>query len=228
MTPPLPPQDPGAPDEQLPGEAELGALYRQLPQSEPGPALDAAVLRAATQALSPDEKSSAVLHERRKAERERGDWVHPKAGPSTPPASPVAAGPRKKSRWLIALSSAATLVLAAGLTWYMGGLPPPESAPAAKSVAPTGTTAAAPAPHAAPPTPPELPKQRPPRVVVAQLQASAAAPHTADTPAQELDKIQQLFAQHQDNEARQRLEAFHQLHPTWDLPPELRAQLRQP
>ena len=178
MTTPLPPQDPGAPDEQLPGEAELGALYRQLPQSEPGPALDAAVLRAATQALSPDEKISAVLHERRKAERERGDWVHPKAIPSTPPVSPVAAGRRRKSRWLIA--------------------------------------------------PPELPKQRPPRMVVAQLQASAAAPNSADTPAQELDKIQQLFAQRRDNQARQRLEAFHHLHPTWDLPPELRAQLRLP
>lgn len=36
----------------MPGEAELRALYGKLPQKEPGPALDAAVLRAAAQAVS--------------------------------------------------------------------------------------------------------------------------------------------------------------------------------
>jgi len=48
MTTPLPPQEP----EKLPGETELAALYRKLPQAEPGPALDQAVLRAAAQALA--------------------------------------------------------------------------------------------------------------------------------------------------------------------------------
>jgi Meckel syndrome type 1 protein len=38
-------------DERLPGEDELAALYRKLPPKEPGPALDAAVLRAAAQAV---------------------------------------------------------------------------------------------------------------------------------------------------------------------------------
>jgi resuscitation-promoting factor RpfA len=53
-------------------------------------------------------------------------------------------------------------------------------------------------------------------------------PTASDTPAQELDKIQQLFKQGQTNEARQRLAAFQHAHPQWDLPPELRAQLRKP
>ena len=85
-------------------------------------------------------------------------------------------------------------------------------APALVAAAPTAAMAAAPAPA-------------PVEEVAAN---TATTPNAADTPAQELDKIQQLFAQHQDDEARQRLEAFHHLHPTWDLPPELRAQLRQP
>jgi hypothetical protein len=49
-----------------------------------------------------------------------------------------------------------------------------------------------------------------------------------DTPAQELGKIQQLFAQGQDDEARQRLAAFHHAHPQWELPAELDAQLHKP
>jgi hypothetical protein len=56
----------------------------------------------------------------------------------------------------------------------------------------------------------------------------ATLPNTSDTPAQELDKIEQLFKQGRDDEARQRLTAFRHAYPQWDLPPELRAQLRQP
>lgn len=41
-------------DEPLPGEDELAALYRKLPRKEPGPALDAAVLRAAARAVESD------------------------------------------------------------------------------------------------------------------------------------------------------------------------------
>ena len=301
MTHSLPPQDPGLPDEKLPSETELAALYRQLPQSQPNPALDAAVLRAAAQALQTAEDESPTLQrERRKAARERGDWVHPKQNASTPVVLPHAGGSRRRPRWLIALSSAATLVLAAGLAWHMRQAPAPESGSTkAASGAPAQATAAAPrgapASAAMPPAEPatrllsEPPRQPPPRMIVTQsrtptttawrkaaadksaarasgegyvtgglvrstLAASAApptilqesisdsaanaakpamagevtAPNASDTPAQELHKIQQLFAQHRDDEARRRLTAFQHAHPHWELPPGLRTQLRQP
>lgn len=96
MTTQLPPHD-----DDLPGEAELKALYDRLPSHEPGPALDAAVLRAAAEAAASD---VSPRHTRR--------------------------------RWPVALSTAATLVLAAGLAWHMRKLPAdmpaasPASAPA--------------------------------------------------------------------------------------------------
>ena len=69
----------------------------------------------------------------------------------------------------------------------------------------------------------------------ATMAAAPAPPATADTaanagdtPAQELDKIRQLFAQGHDDEAQQRLAAFRHAHPQWKLPPELQAKLRQP
>ncbi|MGN6740433.1 hypothetical protein [Dyella sp.] len=102
MTTPLPPHD----DDDLPGEAELKALYDRLPSHEPGPALDAAVLRAASAAVASD---APQRHTRR--------------------------------RWPVALGSAATLVLAAGLAWHMRKLPAdlptasPASAPAAAAPA---------------------------------------------------------------------------------------------
>lgn len=91
MTTPLPP-DPMH-DDDLPGEAELKASYARLPQSEPSPALDAAIRQAAAQAL-----------------REN--------------ASPT----RRRPRWPIALGTAATLVLAAGLAWRMREAPSPSTA----------------------------------------------------------------------------------------------------
>ncbi|MGN6382334.1 MAG: hypothetical protein ACTHMK_07020 [Dyella sp.] len=102
MTTPLPPHD----DDDLPGEAELKALYDRLPSHEPGPALDAAVLRAAAAAVASD---VSPRHTRR--------------------------------RWPVALGTAATLVLAAGLAWHMRKLPAdlpataPTSAPAAAAPA---------------------------------------------------------------------------------------------
>lgn len=89
MTTPLPPQPPHD-DDALPGDAELKALYDRLPQHEPGPALDAAVLRAAAQAI---ERPTVTAH------------------------------PRTRPRWPIALGTAATLVLAAGVAWQMRKLP---------------------------------------------------------------------------------------------------------
>jgi Meckel syndrome type 1 protein len=97
MTTPLPPHH----DDDLPGEAELKALYDRLPSHEPGPALDAAVLRAAAAAVASD---ASQRHMRR--------------------------------RWPVALGTAATLMLAAGLAWHMRKLPAdtpaasPASAPA--------------------------------------------------------------------------------------------------
>lgn len=79
---------PHAPDdERLPGEDELSSLYRKLPTIEPPAALDAAVRRAAAEAVKP----------------------------------PVAV--RRRTRWPVALSSAAALVIAAGLAWRMGQMP---------------------------------------------------------------------------------------------------------
>jgi resuscitation-promoting factor RpfA len=168
MTTPLPPQDPREPGGALPGEAELAALYRQLPQNEPGPALDAAVLRAAAQAL---ETQPAIPVERRKAPREPGDWVHPKPVAVTP-AAPAGSARKLRPRWLVGLSSAAALVLAVGLAWRMHESPRSESAPVASgSVAPVQSEATANAPM--PPAPlPAPPKQPPPRII-------AAAPHTS-------------------------------------------------
>jgi len=186
MTTPLPPQDPREPDEQLPGEAELAALYRQLPQGEPGAALDAAVLSAAARALAAEEESPTVLRERRKAARERGDWVHPKpVAPS--PVAPPSRGNGRRPRWLIALGSAASLVLAAGLAWHMRE-PPPATPAAADSAAPAqamkATGAAAPSPAATPPAammeraevaaPPQEPLRQPPRLVAQSTPQSAA------------------------------------------------------
>jgi hypothetical protein len=351
MTAQLPPQGPQEPDEHLPGEAELAALYRQLPQNEPSAALDAAVLHAAAQAVTAGEQP---LIERRRSSREPGDWVHPKpvsaVGPNQAGPSTASHGRRKAgSRWLIALSSAATLVLAAGLAWHMRGMPsttttdgatgdraavnspvevashaavaapPPPAAPAqlvtaqaadplaepvatspqtprmasAKTIATkrhhatpsppveevSETAAAAPPPvtemsRATQPVaqdnsiatpvaaanqagrnevaaaPMSMPAPAPPAPAPppVEMSASAVAPapfpaapapaiqaiekptamNPGDTPAQELGKIQQLFAQGHDDEARQRLAAFHHAHPQWELPAELDAQLHKP
>lgn len=318
MTTPLPPNDPPGTDDRLPGEAELAALYRQLPQREPSPALDAAVLRAAAQALPAAE---GRLHaERRQGPRESGDWVHLKrmAAVSACEFQSLDDGPRMDAarrrrrvpHWLVALGSAASLVLVAGLAWYMRTTPtsPPMSAePAAQpqlttaaamqttgraearlaaapeavasqakrrasakvfatpppaadvAAAPPPANMAAPARRAAPvsgnaleaksraiATPPALPAAAPalqemsatplaappppaPPVPVAAAQdAVNGAAAFADTPAQQLARIEQLFAQGHVEEARKQLRAFHQAHPTWPLPAELKAQLPEP
>ena len=66
-----------------------------------------------------------------------------------------------------------------------------------------------------------------PAPVAARVDADTAT-NASDTPAQELDRIRQLFAQGHDDEARQRLAAFRHAHPQWKLPPELQAKLHQP
>ncbi len=280
MSTPTPPNDPSAEDK-LPGEAELAALYRRLPRREPGPALDAAVRQAAAQAIGVDPVPLRV-ERRRMSARESGDWVHPeplsaikaRAIPSVEAAA--RSRPRHVPHWLVAVGSAASLVLVAGLAWHMRSTP--TAAPLQGDAAAPEPTVAAPAAVAAPASlaaepemaarreamaaskpspaaefaaPPPAPPQ--PRTAAAaakvqmRLQAASAmrreastptadalvqaAPATAasaTTPAAELARIEQLFAQGDAREAQQRLLDFHRAHPQWPLPPELQAKLPRP
>ncbi len=324
MTHSTPPQGSHDPDDLLPDEAEIRMLYGKSPLNEPGPALDAAVLRAAAEAVS--SKHDAIPN------RNSAD----------------AKTQRRSPRWLIGLSSAATLVLAAGLAWRMHSMPQTERPPAVteevstKAVSITAadaSRASAPAavvaPAAMPPLLPVASRQPPPQRVLedagsrqsmkavaerpnlqaprghvstdvspalsaattaalseaeparspsvrparsaadkvtappriqpqvirtgtsptpmpalkslppappappSPLRSAAAVPaaNQADesqslneSPAQvaELDAIRQLFADHRDEEAQRRLEAFHRLHPEQSLSPDLQARLRKP
>ena len=187
MTTPLPPTDPSVPDEPLPGETGLAALYRQLPRSEPGPALDAAVLRAAAQALAVDGNPLAV--ERRRGPRERGDWVRPKDLPLRDlDAIGMEPRPRRLPPWLLTLGSAASLVLVAGLAWKLRESSPPAPTPVAQEV-PAGIASAAPAkasPAAARPAPAIAPEPvasaRPPAPARPTARQAAAATTQSDAP----------------------------------------------
>jgi len=251
MTTHQPPPDPDRIDEPLPGEAELAALYRQLPASEPGPELDAAVLRAAAEAL----RDSALPFERRGNPRQSGDRVHPQP-----------AARRRRQRWLFSLSSAATVVLAAGIAWQVHRQPPAE-APATSMTLPHTDESAQPSAAPVAPPPPTVtaaPVAAAPQARFSRAQAkpvplsSAPSPSMAPTseaaeadavlaesatlrtstaaraanvatPGQnELRQIRQLLDQGEEEEARQRLEAFQRAHPQWPLPPDLQERLRQP
>lgn len=242
MTTPLPPTDPTAADDQLPGEAELAALYRQLPRSEPDPALDAAVLHAAAQALAAGEHPLAV--ERRRGPRERGDWVRPKGQP-LPDLDAVGVVPRRRTPpWLLGLGSAASLVLVAGLAWHLRERPasapaaPASAAPATFAAADAGVASAAgqqpdvlvekAAAKAAPPPLPQASMKA--RTDTSAARAAAPSPTASDAAAQEreLAAIRQLFAEHHDEEAQRRLQDFRRQHPQRELPEDLRLRLRQP
>lgn len=181
MTTPLPPTDPSNADEPLPGEAELAALYRQLPRNEPGPALDTAVLRAAAQALdATGENLPERMVERRKLPREK--LAPLPSTPISPASSPTlqsieyAARRKRSPRWLLALGSAASLVLVAGLAWRMREATPPVSTPPSQRVSmPTGVASkpASESPAPASPTP-----------MLRQVRSAAQSARTmADTPA---------------------------------------------
>ncbi|MGB3839901.1 MAG: hypothetical protein WA930_12375, partial [Rhodanobacter sp.] len=103
--------------------------------------------------------------------------------------------------------------------------PPPPVTPMAKASLQPQMAAAPPAPPP-PPLPAMLQVPAPPADTVAK----EAAPATAGviTPAEELARIEQLFAQGEQHEARQRLLDFHHAHPQWPLPPELQAKLPKP
>ena len=332
MTTPLPPTDPSTADERLPGEAELAALYRQLPRNEPAPTLDAAVLRAAAQALSAGDKDLPEgMTERRKLSREKlaplpATSISAATSPTLQSIEYATRARRQRApRWPIALGSAASLVLVAGLAWHMretaqqvrtpatslvtapvpapspraSESPAPAAPPAmladvraakmldrkiadaptmlkqqkqaaravaAPSVSGRGANSVPPAvaeasvseraaprqavaaqalggmltnaDQATPPPPVPAPSIAPVRQAMPAAPAPAAAPsvdaerdasgQAGDTPAQELDKISQLFAQGHDAEARQRLRIFQKAYPQWPLPPALRARLGQP
>jgi len=182
MTTPLPPTNPPTPDNKLPGEAELAALYRQLPRSEPGPALDAAVLRAAAQALSGGASLPAGITERRKLPREE---LAPLPGtPASPATSPAlqsieyAARARRKQapHWLIALGSAASLVLVAGLAWHMRESARSVSEPSAQLVnAPTAVVSKPVRKSLAPTAPPATLRGTQPAAQLAHKVADAPA-----------------------------------------------------
>jgi Meckel syndrome type 1 protein len=167
MNTPLPPDH----DDDLPGEAELAALYRKLPKSEPGPALDAAVLRAAAEALASGNEQSPT----------------------------AATQPQRRSsrtRWLIPLSSAATLVLAAGLAWHMRSMPVAESAmtkaEAPQIAAPVSAPSVAAVPVASPPA--AAPPSPPPPAQVGPAGVLSEVTHTAPPPAPQARVPERLVA----------------------------------
>lgn len=157
------PDDARSNDERLPGEDELGALYRKLPRKEPGPALDAAVLRAAAAAVRSGEPAAATLR------------------------------PARRARWPVALGSAAILVLAAGLGWRMRDMPastPPAQAGAVTVQEANAPAAAAPpakpeavgeiqadAQNAPPPPPAPPPAHLAADAVMAKRAAPAPSPN---------------------------------------------------
>ena len=105
--------------------------------------------------------------------------------------------------------------------------PSPVATPAAPAVTlqETANDSAAARPSVAKAAP-DMPAAAPAPAAFAADEATA--PKASDTPAQELDKIRQLFAQGHDDEARQRLVTFQHAHPQWNLPLELRVPLRKP
>lgn len=117
-------------------ESELARLYRRLPQSEPDAKLDAAVLALARAAVEP-QRVNALRHAKDR---------------------------HRRPLWLVGLSSAAGLVLAAGLAWQMRGafnetLPSsrsaaPPAASAERDVIPISAIVPEPAPAPFPPPPP--------------------------------------------------------------------------
>jgi Meckel syndrome type 1 protein len=55
-----------------------------------------------------------------------------------------------------------------------------------------------------------------------------ATSFVAESPAMELQAIRRLFAEGHDKEGRERLVRFHEAHPDWSLPDDLRTRLPKP
>lgn len=155
-------------------ESELARLYRRLPQSEPDPKLDAAVLAMARAAVEP-QRVNALRHAK----------VRP-----------------KRPLWLVGLSSAAGLVLAAGVAWQMRSgfhdspartLSAPPAAQSEREVIPVAILPDAPMPAEvaadtaaapAPPPPPAEPARPQAGAGMTQPRAAAARPESMAAKAQ--------------------------------------------
>lgn len=277
MTTPLPP-DPTH-DDDLPGEAELRALYGRLPPSEPAPALDAAIRQAAAQAGQPTVQArrprrwpialgtaAAVVLATGLAWRMREMPARETSSPSAPAAAmeaarneatrmPPGAGlASPPPRGTPAMKSVASEpAMAAGRASPANPPPPalalarrapaPVAAPRmAERMAPASTPPAAPSPRgqiraseadalgaarmAAPaaPAPPSAPAAFAPRFAPAPGSATIET-SVASSPEVELDAIRVLYAKGKTVEADKRLRTFHDSHPDWPLPDDLRRHL---
>lgn len=251
MTTPLPPQEP----QKLPGEAELAALYRQLPRAEPGPGLDRDVLHAAAKALAEDADARAPTPARRPrwpiawgsaatVLLAAGLAWHMRDMPAAvPPAVPdtaveVEAPPPVPAEPAPSLAPAPPpppairqVPLAARLAPVLPGAPRQRKHQAAKPASPAPRAAPqAAAPVVEPPTQPVAVEQASPAPMVAAPAPPAPPAPTAVawSPANELEAIRRLFAQGQVEQGRQRLVQFKKMHPDWAIPDDLRAHLPQP
>ncbi|GMV30605.1 MAG: hypothetical protein AMXMBFR59_27300 [Rhodanobacteraceae bacterium] len=136
-------------------ESGLARLYRRLPQTEPDARLDAAVLAMARAAVEP-QRLNALRHAKDR---------------------------HRRPLWLVGLSSAAGIVLAAGLVWQMRG--------AFRDSLPSTTDSAAPAarvdreviPISAIVPPPEPPPEDTATTADAPVSQGAAVPTPAPAPA---------------------------------------------
>jgi len=146
------------------GDPSLSALYRKLPQAEPDPKLDAAVLAMAHRALNPQLVA-------------------------TPSAQRTSAA-RRRARWIPALSAAATAVFAIGVAIKLGPHTWTErhEAPAAASAHDDGVvhvrTIDAPKPAPEPPVSPPPPSATGNVLAPAQQPAHGYARKPAPVPAE--------------------------------------------
>lgn len=151
-------------------ESELARLYRRLPQAEPDAKLDAAVLNLARAAVEP-QRVNALRHAKSR---------HPRPW------------------WLVGLSSAAGVVLAAGIAWQMrhglDGHPAANMTPAPQSrAAQSGRdvipiSAITPPAEAEVPVAPAAPPAPSPPPVLSDSVPGAAAAAKPQPPAQRLAK----------------------------------------
>jgi hypothetical protein len=126
-------------------------------------------------------------------------------GKTTPP---VRAAPRRERARKSAMHSAPRPQV------RQQAVAPPRPAPPVKEAAEPAPAPALPAPPPAPPAPP--------------APAAMITSFAAENPSAELQSIRQLFAEGHDKEGRERLLRFHEAHPDWPLPDDLRDRLPRP
>lgn len=161
----------------------------------------------------------------------------PPAAPS-PPAPPAALPAQPFAADRSAAQTAGSLDTRADKLVEQAPMPAPAPAPPTMQEAPANIVSSSMAPAPAPIAPAPAPEQAmAPRAATSMAKASVAmqaAPmpmndatlfNPADTPAQELEKIRQLFALQRHGEGVQRLQRFQRAHPDIELPADLRVQL---